>query len=63
MQRNADIYRSRADECELAALRATTIQSRDRFLELARGWRAMAEHIDRTLPLAISSETAANQPL
>jgi hypothetical protein len=47
MRTKAQDYRVRAEHCEAAARRAATAATEQQLRELARCWRAMAEHADR----------------
>ena len=52
MRCNADDYRNRAKECEAVAEIFTSSSARLELLELADGWRAMAEHLDEQARLS-----------
>jgi hypothetical protein len=47
MQSRVAEFRARAQQCESAARRAMTLTTKGHLLELARGWRDMADHLER----------------
>ena len=47
MRTKAQDYRARAEQCEAVARRAASAGTEQQLRELARCWRAMAEHADR----------------
>jgi hypothetical protein len=62
MHPTGDNYRDRALECESAAQRATTADTKAQLLELARGWRMMAMRIEqRSAPASATSAGADSQ--
>ncbi len=46
MDARIEIYHSNARECERAARMATDLAIRLAYLDLARQWREMAEHVE-----------------
>jgi hypothetical protein len=41
-----DIFREKAAECEASAVTATTPETRDIYLDLAKKWRDLARQVD-----------------
>ncbi len=46
MDERVKLYQSNARECERAARIATDLAVRSAYLDLARQWREMAEHVE-----------------
>jgi len=47
MSARSDEYRRRTKEAEESARKATDRQARESFEEIARGWRDLADQLDR----------------
>jgi len=54
----AQLYRSRAEECQAQAAQATLANVRDRCLRSAAAWLEMAERGERTDAMRLAHEKA-----
>jgi len=62
MQSKANDCRARAQDCESAAWRAATPKLREHLLDLAHGWRDVADHLERRARITTLADPAHLRP-